>query len=84
MDYDSISHTLTVTGLWASPPKGGWTEDIHKPASSADQVEFGLLGAEKGIEAEEIKMGGLLAVVGQDKKLSMWRSLQCFNHARGI
>lgn len=71
LDYDSISHTLTVTGLWSSPPKGGWTEDIHKPASSADQVEFGLLGAEKGIEAEEIKMGGLLAVVGQDKKLSM-------------
>lgn len=71
MDYDSISHTLTVTGLWAGPPEGGWTENIHRPASSADQVEFGLLGAEKGIEAEEIKMGGLLAVVGQDKKLSM-------------
>lgn len=75
MDYDNISHTVTVTGLWASAPKGGWTEDIHKPVSDADQVEFGLLGAERGIEAEEIKMGGLLAVVGQDKKLSMCRRI---------
>lgn len=70
VDYDSISHTLTVTGLWTSPPEGGWTEKIHKPASRSDQLEFGLLGAEKGIEAEEIKMGGLLAVLGEDKKLS--------------
>ncbi|KAJ5573624.1 uncharacterized protein N7459_008051 [Penicillium hispanicum] len=69
IDYDSISHTLTVTGLWASSPAGGWTEEINKPTSSADQVEFGLLGAEKGIDPEEIKMGGLLAVVGTDKKL---------------
>jgi hypothetical protein len=38
-------------------------------------VEFGLLGAEPGLEPEEIKMGGLLAVVGEDKKLSMW--LRC-------
>lgn len=34
-------------------------------------MEFGLLGADAGLEPEEIKMGGLLAVVGQDKKLSM-------------
>lgn len=70
VDYDSISHTLKVTGLWTSPPKGGWVEKIHKPSSGKDQIELGLLGAEKGIEAEEIKMGGLLAVVGEDKKLS--------------
>lgn len=60
-----------MTGLWASSPEGGWTEELHKPKTGADQVEFGLLGAERGIEAEEIKMGGLLAVIGQDKKLSM-------------
>lgn len=59
-----------MSTLWASAPSGGWTEDIQKPASGADQVEFGLLGAEPGIEPQEIKMGGLLAVVGQDKKMS--------------
>ena len=41
-----------------------------KAVSGADEVEFGLLGAEKGIGPDEIKMGGLLAVVGTDKKLS--------------
>lgn len=72
VDYDSISHALTISGVWASPPSGGWTEDIAKPSSKTDQVEFGLLGAEQGIEPEEIKMGGLLAVVGEDKKMSMY------------
>jgi hypothetical protein len=72
IDYDSISHTLTVSGFWASPPRGGWTDQFKKPSSAADRLEFGLLGAEPGLEPEEIKMGGLLAVVGEDKKLSMW------------
>ncbi|KAJ5689090.1 Protein pbn1 [Penicillium macrosclerotiorum] len=69
IDYDNASHTLRVTGLWASAPTGGWTEDIHKPSSDEDQVEFGLLGVEQAIHAKDIKMGGLLAVVGKDKKL---------------
>ncbi|CAI7604403.1 unnamed protein product [Penicillium glandicola] len=69
IDYDSISQTLTVSGLWTSPPTGGWTDKFQKPASPTDQIEFGLLGTEAGLEPEEIKMGGLLAVVGQDKKL---------------
>ncbi|KAJ6070474.1 hypothetical protein N7467_011793 [Penicillium canescens] len=69
IDYDSISHALTVSGLWTSSPKGGWTEKLDKPASAADQLEIGILGAEPGLEPEEIKMGGLLAVVGEDKKL---------------
>ncbi|EKV12875.1 Protein pbn1 [Penicillium digitatum PHI26] len=69
IDYDSSSHALTVSGLWTSPPTGGWTDQFQTPASDADQIEFGLLGAEAGLEPEEIKMGGLLAVVGQDKKL---------------
>lgn len=72
IDYDSISHTLTMAGIWTRPPSGGWTEDIQKPISGADQVEFGLLGIEQGIDAEDIKMGGLLAVIEQDKKLSTY------------
>lgn len=70
IDYDSTSHALTISGFWASPPKGGWTDQFKKPSSAVDQLEFGLLGAEPGLEPEEIKMGGLLAVVGQDEKLS--------------
>ncbi|KAJ5317863.1 hypothetical protein PENANT_c004G11031 [Penicillium antarcticum] len=69
IDYDSISHALTVSSLWTSPPSGGWTEQLDKPVSSANQLEIGILGAEPGLEPEEIKMGGLLAVVGEDKKL---------------
>lgn len=61
-----------MAGIWTRPPSGGWTEEIQKPASGADQVEFGLLGVEQGTDAEEIKMGGLLAVIGQDKKLSTY------------
>jgi hypothetical protein len=71
-DYDSVSRALTVSGLWTSPPTGGWTDQFRKPASAADQIEFGLLGADAGLEPEEIKMGGLLAVVGLDEKLSTW------------
>ncbi|KAJ5775322.1 uncharacterized protein N7511_000333 [Penicillium nucicola] len=69
VDYDSISHALTVSGLWTNPPPGGWVEQLDKPSSSTGQLEIGILGAEPGLEPEEIKMGGLLAVVGEDKKL---------------
>ena len=69
IDYDRTLDTLVLTGLWTTTPQGGWSEDILK--SSADRVELGLLGAEQGTQADEIKMGGLLAVVGQDRKLSM-------------
>lgn len=60
-----------MSGVWNSAPGTAWSETIKGPASKADKVEFGLLGAEKGIDADEIKVGGLLAVVGEDKKLSM-------------
>lgn len=68
VDYDKTTHTLTLSGFWSSPPTGGWTEDIEKPAVG-DKLEFGLLGTEPGVDSDELKAGGLLGVVGEDKKL---------------
>ncbi|KAJ5663384.1 Protein pbn1 [Penicillium longicatenatum] len=75
LDFDTTSNTFTMSGIWAHAPKRdmlprGWVESIERPVSKADKVEFGLLGTEKAIDADEIKVGGLLAVVGEDKKLS--------------
>ncbi|KAL4919473.1 PIG-X [Aspergillus aurantiobrunneus] len=70
INYDSISHALTMSGFWSGAPGGqGWTETIGKHEGGTDQVEVGLLGAEQASEPEEIKMGGLLAVVGKDHEL---------------
>ncbi|KAJ5495423.1 Protein pbn1, partial [Penicillium diatomitis] len=69
IDYDSISHAVTISGFWAQPPANGWTEEVSKSASDNDKVEIGVLTAEKGIERTEIQVGGLLAVVGEDKKM---------------
>lgn len=72
VNYDSISHALTVSGYWSKSPGQGWTEQIKKHPAGTHQVEVGLLGVESAIEPEELKMGGLLGVVGQDEKLSTW------------
>ncbi|KAL4909406.1 protein pbn1 [Aspergillus multicolor] len=70
INYDSISHALTLSGYWSEAPGGqGWTEIIAKHDGGTDKVEIGLLGAEQASEPEEIKMGGLLAVVGEDEEL---------------
>ncbi|KAL3474537.1 PIG-X [Aspergillus californicus] len=70
VNYDSISHALTISGFWSSPPgEEGWTETIGKYASGTDKVEVALLGADKASDPEDIKMGGLLAVVGSDQEL---------------
>jgi len=57
----------------------GWTERITKPDENSndgregiDQVEVGLLTTEKAADEEDIKMGGLLSVVGRDEKMSMF------------
>lgn len=70
INYDGTSHALTLSGLWPSPD-GGWSEEIRKRGSGADQVEVGLLGCEKAADPEDLKAGGLLAAVGEDKELSM-------------
>ncbi|KAL4883326.1 protein pbn1 [Aspergillus karnatakaensis] len=70
INYDSISHALTFSGFWSKAPTAdGWSETIRKDEGGTDKVEVGLLGAEQASDPEEIKMGGLLAVVGEDKEL---------------
>lgn len=80
VDYDAVSRSLVVSGYWGQPGTSGeWTEEIRAPGESRDRVEVGLLGTEKAVEAEEIKVGGLLGVVGVDKELSMHPSpSSCF------
>lgn len=67
---------MTLAAVWTSPPeKDGWSETISKPADG-DQVEVGLLGSESNAaDIEDLKMGGLLGVVGKDKALSIALSL---------
>ncbi|GKZ18609.1 protease B nonderepressible form [Aspergillus brasiliensis] len=70
VDFDAVSRALVVSGYWGQPVKQeGWTEEIRAPGKDRDRVEVGLLGTEKAVEAEEIKVGGLLGVVGVDREL---------------
>lgn len=64
-----------MSGFWSQAPAEqgqGWTESIGKHQDGMDQVEVGLLGADQANDPEEIKMGGLLAVVGKENELSMF------------
>lgn len=56
--------------MWAKAPGNGWTDKIVKPKEGIDQIEVGLLGTETAADAEDVKMGGLLGVVGKDEKMS--------------
>jgi hypothetical protein len=68
MDYDSISHALTVKAFWSRLPStvGLWREHYVKGAN--DTIEVGVLMNETPEEAEELRYSGWLTVVGEDKK----------------
>lgn len=65
-DYDSISHTLTVSSFWASQT---WDLSISSDGSN-DRLEVGILSNENPIELEELNLAGFLTVVGEDSKPS--------------
>lgn len=69
-DYDAISHALTVTIL--SPPStAGYSRQNTLPPAkyrSDHRLEVGILAPEDAKEPEELKLGGFLAVVGDDEK----------------
>jgi hypothetical protein len=79
LDYDSISHTLTVTAFWARPPaalfnpvlgtttQNQWTIDIRR-ASKLDRVEIGILSSSPATDAHDLQLSGFLTVIGEDEK----------------
>ena len=77
--YDSIAHAMTASAVWNAAPGNGWTDTIQKPDRKTDQIEVGLLGSESAAEPEDIKMGGLVGVVGRDEELSMFPPLFTLN-----
>lgn len=70
IDYDATADTITLSTFWSRPhSEAAWTEDVSVIGSSG-KVEVGILSNEKTIHAEDLSLGGYLAVVGQDSKLS--------------
>lgn len=68
IDYDSISHALTIKVFWtrSNLGDGTWHERHYKAAN--DTIEVGVLMDENPDEPEELRYSGWLTVVGQDKK----------------
>lgn len=78
-DYDSISHTLTLTALWSKPPsilydpvagtitENSWVLDVHR-ISQLDRVEIGVLSSSRATDAHDLTLSGFLTVIGEDEK----------------
>jgi PIG-X / PBN1 len=66
LDFDTISHALTITAFWHSQT---WDLDILNKEPK-NRVEVGILSNEKPVEVEELNLGGFLTVVGEDTKPS--------------
>lgn len=72
IDYDAISQSLVLSAFWHSPPLAeAWDERIDNSQASI-KVEVGVLANEKPTEPEELSLAGFLAVVGEDRKPSMY------------
>ncbi|KAL2419808.1 Protein pbn1 [Exophiala dermatitidis] len=76
-DYDSISHTLTLTAMWSRQPEvvydpigefttlDAWNLDIQQ-SSPSDKVEVGILSPAPATEPSDLQLSGFLTVVGED------------------
>lgn len=70
INYDTASSSVSITAYWAqSSHEDGWTE-THNIGKG--KVEVGILAAQAPIEPAETRMGGFLAVVGEDNQLSRY------------
>lgn len=66
LDFDTISHALTISSFWSSR-----TSALAISTSGPkDRLEIGVLSNEKPIELEELNLAGFLTVVGEDTKPS--------------
>ncbi|KAL7913384.1 cytochrome P450 [Trichoderma velutinum] len=67
MSYDSISESVKIQVLWPLQKR-----EIFAPASPKGRTEVGILrpGAAQGMEAHEIGVSGVLAVIGETKEPS--------------
>ncbi|KAF2199276.1 PIG-X-domain-containing protein [Delitschia confertaspora ATCC 74209] len=66
MDYDAISHALTISAFWAREPMdGSWTETITLN-SKGGSIEIGVLSNENNPDPEDLAFSGFLTVLGQD------------------
>ncbi|EFW16460.1 protease B nonderepressible form [Coccidioides posadasii str. Silveira] len=69
IDYDRVLNSFVVTVYWSkSVANGGWKDTIHSNNSSKDKIDVGILAPQQPLDPDEIRIGGLLAVVGRDKE----------------
>ena len=80
IDYDSISHTLTLTAFWSKPPavlydpisestiQNSWKIDVRKASEAHHRVEVGVLSSSPATDAHDLQLSGFLTVVGEDNK----------------
>ncbi len=66
IDFDTISHALTLTVLWAPQSQ----PIFLSKTTPKDRLEVGILSGETPKEPEELSLGGFLTVVGEDTKPS--------------
>ncbi|UJO19522.1 uncharacterized protein CLAFUR5_06657 [Fulvia fulva] len=70
LDFDVISHALTLTILW--PPStaltGHHTKLGARKFSPTDRLEVGIISPELSPEPESLSMAGFLTVIGEDEK----------------
>ncbi|KAI1612194.1 PIG-X [Exophiala viscosa] len=76
LDYDSISHALTMTVFWSKQPPvvydpigdfttlDAWNLDIE--TKNTDKAEVGILSAAPATEPSDIQLSGFLTSVGED------------------
>ncbi|TAQ85885.1 hypothetical protein B7494_g5797 [Chlorociboria aeruginascens] len=66
IDFDTISHALTLTAFWEFQT---WDLDLTNTTPN-ERLEVGILAPENAIETEELALGGFLTIVGDDTKPS--------------
>ncbi|KAK4961115.1 protease B nonderepressible form [Elasticomyces elasticus] len=70
IDFDAISHAVTLTAVWRAGignPAARTPAKLWGGQEGGGGLEVGVLVPQTADEAEEVKLGGFLAVVGEDE-----------------